>query len=456
MKTHLLIVVIAVFSPSILLADDPGLVVVVGEEPAPLQLALPALSPYKFAYDPMRISLWDTVAKDNLIPPNTEYTAPTLAGDSEPDCDVDLDDFADFQICFTGTAGGPVGPACAPFDFESDTDVDLIDYTVFENNVSGPQCGTVSLSAFVEGLIPSAALGDVTIDLLTDPDGDGTFDLQETQAVTVISIDVSPVSGPPGTPLTVTLQPAIAPIAFDAATTGDWEGVYQPPLGPPTAPFQTAYDAAQFRESSGSQAILIVGDGSTTNAPDFANLDGPGTTPGIFTFHLAGHSLGRTFTFAPEMGASSAWHSITYDDTSTDTGPPLLGAELDTLNLMELSSDPDPLNPVEGVLLSAYAFHLVAVARIEENAATVAEAPDTIDVDLVSYDSAGLELDSVAGLVLAKVAGDDGDPDRIIYHSDLDTPIIMVDVALNKDNYPSVVLLQTESGGSAVVVAATD
>lgn len=449
-------VLVVLLLPTVALGDDPGLVVVIGEEPTPLQLDLPALSPYKFAYDPTRLSLWDTVTKDNLIPPDAEYTAPTLAGDFEPDCDVDLDDFADFQICFTGTGGGPVAPGCDPFDFEPDTDVDLTDFTVFQDNISGPQCGTVSIVVFVEGLTPSVVLGDATIDLLTDPDGNGTFDVHDTQAVTVVSIDISPPSGPPGTPLTVTMQPAIAPIVFDSTTTADWEGVYQPPLGPPTALFQIAYDSDQFRESSPSEAILIVGDGTVTNAPDFEDLEGPGTTPGTFTFNLIGLTVRRSFTFAPEMSESSAWYSISYQDTSTEPGPPVLGEELDTLNMMDLSGDPDPLNPVEEVLLSAFAFHLAAVLRIDENTTSVSEAPDTLSVDLISYDTGGLELDRLEDLVVSRVAGDDGDPAHIVYHSQLDRPIILVDVALDEGSYPDVLLLQAESDGSAVVVAAAN
>jgi hypothetical protein len=51
---------------------------------------------------------------------------------------------------------------------------------------------------------------------------------------------------------------------------------------------------------------------------------------------------------------------------------------------------------------------------------------------------------------------DDGDPDHIVYHNDLAIPIILVDVDLNKANYPNVVLLKVVDGGSAVVVPAAN
>jgi hypothetical protein len=61
---------------------------------------------------------------------------PTLSGDHECDGDVDLDDFAAFQVCFTLT--GPVPDDCNVFDFEGDNDVDLDDFAVFSAALAGP------------------------------------------------------------------------------------------------------------------------------------------------------------------------------------------------------------------------------------------------------------------------------------------------------------------------------
>lgn len=453
MKVSILIPVSVALIPLTAMAGSPGLVTVVGEPPVTLNPSLPASSAYKFTYDPARLSIWDTVTKDNLIAPGAEFTAPAIAGDFEPDCDVDLSDVAKLQVCFTGAGGGPPAPGCEVFDFEPDSDVDLTDFGVLQPNVSGPgQCGMVPVTVFVEGLTASTTPGDTTIDVLTDPDGDSTFDVQETRAVTVVSIDIAPTSGPPGTLLTVTMQPAIAPFAFDSTTTADWEGVYQPPDGPPTAPFQVAYDADQFRESSAGEAILIVGDGTITNVPDFENLDGPGTTPGTFTFNLAGLTLSRSFAFAPESNAP-VWEMIAYPYDGMD--PPTIDGEPNNLQQLLLSELPDPNNPTEQLLLAANDFHFAAVMRIEENPSTVADAPSTILVDLISFDSNETEIDRLEGVVLQRLDPDD-DPEHLVYHNDLTVPIVLVDTSLNKDNYPNVLLLYVVTDGSAGIVPVLD
>lgn len=53
-------------------------------------------------------------------------------------CGVDLADAADFQFCFTGPGGGPVGPDCDASDFDGDRDVDLDDYERFVADFIGP------------------------------------------------------------------------------------------------------------------------------------------------------------------------------------------------------------------------------------------------------------------------------------------------------------------------------
>jgi hypothetical protein len=58
-------------------------------------------------------------------------------GDGDGDGDVDLVDFNDFQICFSGPGGG-IGPGCEPFDFDCDGDVDLVDFNEFQIGFTGP------------------------------------------------------------------------------------------------------------------------------------------------------------------------------------------------------------------------------------------------------------------------------------------------------------------------------
>ena len=53
-------------------------------------------------------------------------------GDSDGDGDVDLADWLNFSGCMTGPNNGPVGGSCTTFDFNSDTDVDLDDFSDFQ------------------------------------------------------------------------------------------------------------------------------------------------------------------------------------------------------------------------------------------------------------------------------------------------------------------------------------
>ncbi len=59
--------------------------------------------------------------------------------DSDCDGGVDLDDFAVFFDCVTGTGGGPLTPECLPTDADTDGDVDLLDFGAFQAAFTGPQ-----------------------------------------------------------------------------------------------------------------------------------------------------------------------------------------------------------------------------------------------------------------------------------------------------------------------------
>jgi hypothetical protein len=57
-------------------------------------------------------------------------------GDSDGNGDVDLVDFAEFQLCFTGPSG-TVAKDCAVMDFDDDGDVDLADFGSFQLAFTG-------------------------------------------------------------------------------------------------------------------------------------------------------------------------------------------------------------------------------------------------------------------------------------------------------------------------------
>jgi murein tripeptide amidase MpaA len=58
-------------------------------------------------------------------------TGGCLTGDSDGDGDVDLVDFGNLQLCFTGPTASATG-GCLDFDFDGDGDVDLVDFGAFQ------------------------------------------------------------------------------------------------------------------------------------------------------------------------------------------------------------------------------------------------------------------------------------------------------------------------------------
>ncbi len=55
-----------------------------------------------------------------------------LPGDWDGDGDVDADDYAQFESCYTGPGSAALGPGCDTFDFDSEQDVDLADFAEFQ------------------------------------------------------------------------------------------------------------------------------------------------------------------------------------------------------------------------------------------------------------------------------------------------------------------------------------
>lgn len=62
------------------------------------------------------------------------FTGPVRYPDLDVDGDVDLLDFAEFQVCSGGSGSGE----CTATDFDGDDDVDLTDFTTLEACLSGP------------------------------------------------------------------------------------------------------------------------------------------------------------------------------------------------------------------------------------------------------------------------------------------------------------------------------
>ncbi len=90
---------------------------------------------YVYSLKPdMAITNWD--AQGNQLYYN--HNAVPSGGDFDDDGDVDADDFAEFELCYTGLGGGPVSPGCEPGDFDNDDDVDCEDWRRFTLAWSGP------------------------------------------------------------------------------------------------------------------------------------------------------------------------------------------------------------------------------------------------------------------------------------------------------------------------------
>lgn len=437
---------IAPFSPALAGAGgSPGTVVVIGETPESIAFQVPGDSPYKFQYDPARITLWDTVDKQNAIPPGAVFTA----GPGVPGCEVDLSDFAALQSCFSGKNGGVV-PGCTGSDTDADNDIDLEDYATFHATIVGPLCTIQTIPTFVEGLTASTSLSDVQITLLIDPDVDGEFTVEAIQPVTVVSISITPTSGALGTAVTITLQPAIAPLAFGPLTTAEWSGVFQPIQGPSSDPFTMTYSISQFLTSSPSIATVIVGGGDgLPPLPPEGIL--PGSMVGAINIVLASHDLDRSFDFQI-AGSVLDWFRLDYpqDEFEFLDDPPMLSATpLDKIPIYEVPS----AGAMPEFLSVAFFYHTACVLLLAENSFTVAVAPASFTVDLISFDSSGVEVDRVLGVVLALDAMD-GDPDHLTYHSDLARPIVHVEGTIDKQQFPDQIILLGNDGGTVTAMEA--
>ncbi|MGB9626212.1 MAG: hypothetical protein ACPMAQ_15265, partial [Phycisphaerae bacterium] len=64
---------------------------------------------------------------------------PVASADFDNDSDVDLNDFALLQLCFSGPNRPPALPeSCGKPDFDLDGDVDVADFVAFQSCFNGP------------------------------------------------------------------------------------------------------------------------------------------------------------------------------------------------------------------------------------------------------------------------------------------------------------------------------
>ena len=161
-------------------------------------------------------------------------------------------------------------------------------------------------------------------------------------------------------------------------------------------------------------------------------------------------ALSGNFDFSPET-VSTEWRTIDYPDGPGGFEAPVLGAALPDVDMLLVSQSPAFPPAVEILRNAASGFHMAAVVLIDENLRTLAGAPATITVDLVSLDLTGGEIDRATNIVLNRLDGDD-DSTRITYGSDPSFPIMLVDTALDPQLYPDLLLLHGVAGGKAIIV----
>lgn len=99
------------------------------------------------SYDPSSLSVGDHPATISILSNDATNSPQTIAvtltlkrkpGDYDLDGDVDLDDYARFQACYSGSGVTQTDPDCAWADMDGDNDVDPADFDLFRGCLSGP------------------------------------------------------------------------------------------------------------------------------------------------------------------------------------------------------------------------------------------------------------------------------------------------------------------------------
>jgi len=106
------------------------------------ELATQPSNGWDFEFDWVRVLSWNTPGcpywdgEGCLVAPACHHPPQDTDGDG----DVDVNDFAEFQICFNGASRPPAGPdaaLCGCLDADDDADVDVADFAVFQACFNG-------------------------------------------------------------------------------------------------------------------------------------------------------------------------------------------------------------------------------------------------------------------------------------------------------------------------------
>ncbi len=322
----------------------------------------------------------------------------------------------------------------------------------------------------------------------------------------------SPTRGRLGTPVTITLASPSSGREFNSSTVMSWTGTYDPYFSSATTPFTINWSASEVEILDPAHAVIIIGSGSSPDAPNVDALKGFGRFAGTATLTTTinppcpGDMNGDRRVNMPDLailianwGACDApcvgdldsngvvdsadlsnllsafsscpqssvfevvqpfkfrltadptqWNTVYYPDGPGGLDPPELGTRRADVDMMLLSILPSPIPEVDTMMFAAHNFHMIAVVLMDENAHTLRAAPATIVVDFVSLTAAGKELDRISNVTLTRI-DDDHDRKNITYASDFERPVMVVDIPLDPDMYPDLMILYGEPIGSAVI-----
>lgn len=442
---------------------DPGLLVLLGANfGRPFRILLPAVNQFQLSYNASQLTIYD-VLQGQVINPLTYVSIGSAYPFNNPDTDLDVDqaDFAKFQACFSGDDGG-VGAGCGTFNNLGDLDIDLDDYRFIEADIGGPDL--YPFEAFVEGLQLSSAPADAVVAVIADADGVPGDELVGRVDMTVFNIglntsddDVSPYDPmirtiPLGAELTVSFQPAVAPLIFDSTTTLDFTAAWVDQVGA-FGDFVFAWAGPDFTSLSPGSVSFLLGSGQFTMPDGFgtsvlALLGAFGQFEGTLDIGFGGSATASIpIAFAPTTPAAQLTE-VDYPGYYPDGVPvPSVGTELITPKVRIFNAGSNPADIDENFLFSDTKTHASIVLRMPKNPSSIASAPDHIYVDMLSLTPDFAFIVGQANAIQLDKQTINTDPEDIIYVNDLTVPIVFTQFDYSSSGYLRVIPLRVVDGG---------
>jgi hypothetical protein len=420
---------------------DPGTIVVANGDLELVTFELPGGTPYQLDFNSGLATVWfDRDATDEALSWPLTHFARSM-GDFNADNVLDASDVQGFLAALI------VGPYDAEADFNEDGLLDPTDVTRFVTALTEghPADGVI---LYVRAQSWSQALGDQPLDLWTDPDGDGVFTTAQQSPMTFVYFES--FSGHDfGAPIEFHMTPAIPPLAFDENTSAEWEGHMVVTAGV-TETRKARFSAEQVRQRNPGQGDILIGDGRLIGGalPAVLTLGswGNGQAIGRTTFNFNG-TIVRTPEFSHTVNILNQFrfNDLVMDPVDPITFLPTYGQAVALPPIVQIGDPSDPQ-------LETYWGQRVALeVPLIENSETIASAPEHITVDLLSYDSNDVVIDSIQ---LVRLDRDDNDSDPFIinFRSALDNPLIFVDAQIDESAYPDLEIILAEAGGYLVAV----